>query len=282
MKEATEKLLTQLGVDSSVIDALKADALPDDFSIEDSVAAYKSKRKELILNDSVLMKELKQKFNAEQYPAMMKPLLKAVRDAGGFSSEEIDALKEDGEKHPNMKKAIAALAEKLRKNGNASVEEVQQKLFDLKKEFEDSKTSHTEQITNLKNGHAMELKQGKLKTQFSKVINGLDLVIPHEGANIMLYNDINNNYKMDLNESGEMVILNKDGSKVTDDNNFLSALDVIKGKAETYNIIKKSNGGGGDGGNGGNPNPNPNPNRPQGKLTGRAAELEARANKNKR
>lgn len=243
MKEAIEKYLKAIGAPAEHIAALKADETPEEYNHDDAVAAFNAKRKDLFLNNSDMMKELKQKFNKEQFPAIVKPLQKAIKDATGLTADEITGLIDDGEKYPDTKKLITAGINKMKASGASSVDEVQAKLNNLQKQYDEAINSHKTQIDDLKTGFQRERKQEKVKSAFNKIVTGLDLIMPNDGANTLLSAALLDKYNFDVDDNG-LNVTNKDGTKVSRNNDFVTAEQLIKMQAEEYQIIKKSNGGG--------------------------------------
>jgi hypothetical protein len=246
MKENVKQLLTLIGVDSVTIQALQSDEAPEGFSLEDAAKAYTLKRRELVLNDGDTQKELKRKYNSEMYPAMMKPVLKELQRLTGLSSDQLKAITKEGDSLPNMKEAISLGIENYSKTAATGVDEVKQQLFELKSKYETATTSWTQEKENLITGFKTERKMEKVKRHFENSVNGLDLILPSEAANVMLSTVLMNRYKFDVSDDGKLEVFTKEGGKVDDGNNFLSATDIIKQQADDFKILKKSNGGGGE------------------------------------
>jgi hypothetical protein len=251
MKEAVEQFLKGAGVSAETITALKADELPEDFKVNEAVSTFIKKRQELTLNDGDIMKELKDKFNKEQYPAIVKPILKRLKDMTGLTTEEMDGLKEEGDQYANPKKVLEFAIDKLKKSGANSADEIKEQMFALRKEYDEAKENHTKAITDLKNGFEAERTREKVSKRFSGIVSGQEYVVDKDVAHEIIFNRLNSRYDFVITDNG-LQPMTKDGNKAADEKGFLTAAELVKREAEAIKILKKSNGGeGGDGGNGG-------------------------------
>jgi hypothetical protein len=240
--ETLVNFLKSVGVEQSAIDAMTAETTPDDFNFDDAVSAFIQKRRDLTLNDSKVQEEMKKKYNSEQYPAIIKPILKKMKDSFGLTTEEVNALVEDGKAFPDVKKLIDTGIGKMKTTSAQGVDEVKQQLFDLRAEYDQFKTTSTTERENLLAGFERERKQEKVKMAFHKAVSGLDLTLPKDTANKVLSTILMEKYNFDVTDDG-LSALTKDGNKPANDKGFLTAIDLIKQEAETMQIMKKSNGG---------------------------------------
>lgn len=258
MKDSVKQFLKAIGVDSNTMEALSQDNAPDTFNIEDASKAYISKRRELVLNDGDFQKQMKQKYNKDLYPAIVKPLLKELKRSTGLTDEQLKSITPEGQNLPDMKRAIGLGIETYSKTASSGVDEVKRELFEWKSKYENASTAWNEEKQNLITGFEKQRKQEKVQRHFERAVNKMELILPKEAANTMLSADLMNRYNFDVNDTGELQVFTKDGNKVDDGNNFLSAEDVIKRRASEFKILKVSNGG--DGGNaGGDGNKKPIP-----------------------
>ena len=110
----------------------------------------------------------------------------------------------------------------------------------------------------------------KVKHKFSKIVAGLDLVLPTDAADKLLQVDLLGKYNFDV-DGDNLIATNQDGTKAADGKNFLTAQQLITKAADEYKILKRSNG---DDGAPTPPNkPNTSVSVPSGKLSENAARL---------
>jgi hypothetical protein len=252
MKTAVEEFLKNSGVSMETITAFKAETLPEGFLVEDAVNEFVAKRRELTLADSEVIKDMKSKINSELYPAIMKPLIKQLKNQSGVTDEEIAALLEDGEKFPSIKKLLPLALSKGKAESAKDKDELNAQLHELRAANDGLITSHAEKMQEMQGQYAMEKKNDKIGQAFNKAVSGLELVLPTDVASLTIKTLVDRKFKLDLSESGDIIVLNQDNTKAQDGKNFLSVNDVIKNIAKESKMLKVSNGGeGGEGDKGG-------------------------------
>ena len=244
MKETIEKYLLSIGTDAATIAALKADETPEDYNQDEAVKGYLAKRRELVLNDGDLQKDMKKKYNSELYPAMMKPILKELQKVTGLSSEQLKSITQDGNSLPDMKKAIALGIETFGKTAAGGVDEVKQELFDIKAKFETSQSEHVARIEELQNGFAMKIRTGQINQGFAEKLQAHSFTLPMKSANKVLMSEISDNYNIVLDDKGKLAAQTKDGNRPSNEKGFITLDDIILSIAKEFGIYKQSNGGG--------------------------------------
>lgn len=275
MKNEVEQYLKKIGTTAEVIAAFKAEELPDEFSVDDSAAAFIEKRKQLTLNDSTVQEEMKKKYNSEQFPAIIKPILSKIKSLTGMTTEEVNELVKDGNKYPDVKEVLEKAMLKLKNTSAQGEDEIKAKLFALQGEYDGFKETHTSEMEKLKTGFENERKLAKVNSAFSKEVSKLDLIIPSEAAHTVLSSTLLSKYRFNVTENG-LEALTLDGNKPASETGFLSAADLIKNAANEMQIIKKSNGGGGGDEGDKNKKQQQQQHKPK-ELTGRALEMQQRA-----
>jgi len=268
--EKVKQFFDLIGLDGATVNNLISDEQSDDFSIEDAAKAYAEKRTALILNDSAIIGELKTKFNNEQYPAIVKPIISRLKKLGGLSDDEIKELAGEGKSIPELK-AVFDLAEtSYQKKMASTADDVKSQLFSIQNEYNEYKASQEKQLQTIHEQYAQERKMEKVKHKFSKIVAGLDLVLPTDAADKLLQVDLLGKYNFDV-DGENLIATNPDGTKAADGKNFLTAQQLITKAADEYKILKRSNG---DDGAPTPPNkPNTSVSVPSGKLSENAARL---------
>lgn len=253
MKEAVKKYLLSIGTPKETISALEAETVPDDFVMDEAVNGFIKLRQDLTLNNSEILKSLKQKFNGEQFPAIINPIVKKLRDISGLSTEDVQKLIKDGDSHVDVKTLIDAVVGKLKSTGAASVDEQKQKIFDLQKSIDDMKNEYTEKLTNAEKSADNRVKKFKIGIDFVKeMANHKSMITPEATQSVIEAWMNKRNINLDYDpETNQLMPFNADGTKYSDSKGFLNASNLIKSAMEESKILVVSNGGGGEGGTGG-------------------------------
>lgn len=242
MSEKIKAFLNGIGVSEDTQNALFAEENGEDWTVDSAASGYVKKRQALTLNNSDILKELKQQHNREQYPAIVKPLIKKIQTFGGLSVEDMAALTKEGQSLPDVKALLDMAQERYKTQSAGTADEIKSQLHDLQNAFNASKEAHQNELTTLQTDYANKIKMGKVKRHFAKVVASLDLIVPAEAAETLLQTSLLSAYNFDVDDKG-LSVLNQDGTKASDGKNFLSAADIIKHKADEFQILKKSNGG---------------------------------------
>lgn len=277
--EKLKQFLNGIGVNEEVQNALFSEETPEDFNIEEVTSQHLTKRRELMLNNAEILKELKQKHNREQYPAIVKPIISKLKKFGGLSDDDVKELIKEGQSFPDIAALLDLSASAFKKSNSGSIDEQKQKYFDLQNQFNAAREAHELQLNEIKSTYETKIRQGNINRAFDGVVSQLDLIVPTKAASSAL-RSLMSEYQFGV-ENGELTVKTLDGNRVADDKDFITATDLIKRKASEFQFIKKSNGGDG----GGNPPPRnaggTPPPPPAKELNGAAKALFDRINKNR-
>ena len=255
-QEKVKQLLMGLGADENAVAnaiAILTESDTTDFpfkTLGDYTEAANRAKEELYLskNKDNIIKEHEEATRTPKWLAYERPLINAVKRAGGFEAAELEGL--------TAKEAIALLAQRkdaaLISHSNTESEEYIKRINELQTSTQDFKTTIEK----------LELEKIEIKTKATEETNetiyafhaekvlatrmysdSIDFDIPEKRG---LYSQliaprILSNYR--VNKDG--TILAKDGTKALsfDRNGFYSTVDeAIKDLAKEMNILKVSNG----------------------------------------
>lgn len=230
-------LLKELGIEESAIEKVEK----GEADVKTVASEFLNKRKELMLNDSTLIGDLKKRFNDEQFPAIVNPFINALKNKAGLTKEEIEALKEEGENFPSWKKVVEKAFEKTKQAGSGDIDELKKRLFDVQNEYESHKQKYQSDIESLKKSYEAEKMAEKSNAKLIEIIEKSEYIIPATTAAKLIRSELAG-FSMQVDDKGKLQILNADGTRVANDKHFLTPEQLIEQIGESLNILKKSNG----------------------------------------
>jgi hypothetical protein len=222
MAEAKDILLA-LGFSATEIEAenLDVDALVD---------SYRSKQKELFKNDSSFVKPIQDAERAK------------VQNTNERKLKQIFELSADDIKDKTFEEIVDVAKTKSAAAKNSNTDEIQKELIEANKKLK----QYEEEILPAKEREVEEkVKAYKIAEKLTKKVAALPLSIDPEAAMIILNDHLSKSNKLELDENGELLILDKEGNRVTDEKKtkFFSVEEILEGAASRYKIKKESNAG---------------------------------------
>jgi len=234
-EELTTKFLEGIGTTNEDIALLK-DPPDDGVDIETMANKFKQKQREVYANDPDVIKDLEVKATGKARGSVEREI-KRVFDISTGEWEENDFGNEK-----DYKKVLQFGIEKVKKQGNKSVQEIQSELQEANKKI---KWYDEERIPEINKEWQSKTDRNDIERHFRKLIGeGGDLIVSGDVASTVIEKRLNEKgFVTELNEDrNEIVIKTRDGLIPQDEakTRNLSNMEIVKGILSGEKLIKES------------------------------------------
>ena len=180
---------------------------------------------EVAQNDSKLINKLKKGAFAE--------LQRKLSNALGLEKEEVENLNAD-ELVNLAKQKVSELGKQTESEKDETIKSLKQKIQEY-----DTKT-----IPELQNKTAQEIKNFKLDNKLQGILSEIEGVGSLQARQTILKARINNDYKVDLDDNGEIIFETKDGLKPVFDNKTVTdPKELARHILDSEGLLIKNNNG---------------------------------------
>lgn len=226
-----EKFLKKIGVKDTVIQTLSSE---EEVNVDDLSTEFKGNFKSVISNDPDFIQGIKDEIRGTE----LSKIEHKIKKTFGLSADEIKDKKFD--------EIISIAKDKADKAGSATGEELQNQMIELKKE---NKRLLEEVIPEKENQAKETIRTFHRENKIRSIVGSKSLIVAPEVVLPAVQTFLSQNYNLDLDDQGEVVIktknglnpLNQDGTKV------LTFDEIVDGHLKSLNVVKQSNAGQGQG-----------------------------------
>jgi hypothetical protein len=195
----TNELLKQLGFTESEIQSLEK----EETNVSELAQSFKEKQKEVTQNDPDIIKNLQKQADGKARGSITS----AIKNEFGLKDED---LKEWNAEESGAYKNLLKIAHgKLNSKSSEPIANLQQELQEANKQLQ---KFEQEVIPSLKEQAQKDIKRYRAELKITnKISEEQNLLIPSSIVDKNIKNEIFNQFDVDLNDNGEILIKTKDG-----------------------------------------------------------------------